>query len=50
MSKQYQLNGIKFSYANKTILDIEQQHFEQGKITALIGYFVLHDVHRNRLA
>ncbi len=37
MRKQYQLNNIKFSYANKTILDIEQQHFEQGKITALIG-------------
>ena len=37
MIKQYQLNNIKFSYANKTILDIEQQHFEQGKITALIG-------------
>jgi tungstate transport system ATP-binding protein len=37
MNKQYQLNNIKFSYANKLILDIQQQHFEQGKITALIG-------------
>ena len=37
MNKQYQLNNIKFSYANKLILDIRQQHFEQGKITALIG-------------
>lgn len=37
MNKQYQLNNIKFSYANKLILDIQQQHFGQGKITALIG-------------
>ena len=37
MNKQYQLNNIKFNYANKLILDIQQHHFEQGKITALIG-------------
>ena len=37
MSFQYQLNNIQFSYSGKTILDIEQQVFEQGKITALLG-------------
>jgi len=37
MSYQYKLNNIQFSYAEKKILDIEQQSFEQGKITALVG-------------
>lgn len=37
MNKQYKLNNIKISYANNLILDIQQQYFEQGKITALIG-------------
>jgi tungstate transport system ATP-binding protein len=37
MSCQYKLNNIQFSYAEKRILDIEEQSFEQGKITALVG-------------
>ena len=37
MSCQYQLNNIQFSYSDKKILNIEQQIFEQGKITALVG-------------
>ena len=37
MSCLYQLNNIQFSYSNKKILDIEQQSFGQGKITALVG-------------
>lgn len=37
MNIQYQLKNIKFAYASKTILNIGQQHFEQGKVTALIG-------------
>lgn len=37
MSYQYKLNNIQFSYADKKVLDIEQQVFEQGIITALVG-------------
>jgi len=37
MSCQYKLNNIQFSYADKKVLDIEQQVFEQGIITALVG-------------
>ncbi len=37
MSCQYHLNNIQFSYSDKKILDIKQQSFEQGKITALVG-------------
>jgi len=37
MSCQYHLNNIQFSYADKKILDIKQQTFLQGKITALVG-------------
>jgi len=37
MSYLYKLNNIQFSYADKKVLDIEQQSFEQGKITALVG-------------
>ncbi|MCK5668140.1 MAG: ABC transporter ATP-binding protein [Gammaproteobacteria bacterium] len=37
MSCLYKLNNIQFSYAEKKVLDIEQQSFEQGKITALVG-------------
>ncbi len=37
MSCQYQLNNIQFSYSDKMVLDIKQQTFEQGKITALVG-------------
>lgn len=37
MSRLYQLNNIQFSYSNKKVLGIEQQSFEQGKITALVG-------------
>ncbi len=37
MKHQYQLHNIKFAFADKVILDIEQQDFEQGKVTALVG-------------
>ncbi len=37
MSCQYQLHNIQFSYADKKVLDIKQQVFEQGKVTALVG-------------
>jgi tungstate transport system ATP-binding protein len=37
MSCQYRLDNLQFSFSNKKILDIEQQSFEQGKITALVG-------------
>jgi len=37
MSCLYKLNNIRFSYADKKVLDIERQVFEQGKITALVG-------------
>ncbi len=37
MSCQYKLSNIQFSYSDKKILDIEQQSFKQGKITALVG-------------
>lgn len=37
MSYQYQLNNIQFSYYDKKVLDIQQQVFEQGRITALVG-------------
>ncbi len=37
MSLQYQLNNIQFSHSEKKILDIKQQTFEHGKITALVG-------------
>lgn len=37
MNNQYQLNNIKFSYADELILDIERHCFESGKITALVG-------------
>lgn len=37
MVNQYQLRHVKFAYADKIVLDIKQQDFEQGKITALVG-------------
>lgn len=37
MKYQYQLRQIRFSYADKIILDIKQQNFMAGKITALLG-------------
>jgi tungstate transport system ATP-binding protein len=37
MSCLYKLNNIQFCYSDKKVLDIEQQIFEQGKITALVG-------------
>jgi tungstate transport system ATP-binding protein len=37
MACQYHLNKLQFNYSEKKILDIKQQSFEQGKITALVG-------------
>ena len=37
MGHQYQLINIQFGYSDKKILDIKQQTFDQGKITALVG-------------
>ena len=37
MNCLYKLNNVQFSYADKKILDIKHQVFEQGKITALVG-------------
>ena len=37
MGCQYYLNNIQFGYSEKKILDIKQQTFQQGKITALVG-------------
>jgi len=37
MSCLYKLDNIHFSFAEKKVLDINQQSFEQGKITALVG-------------
>jgi tungstate transport system ATP-binding protein len=37
MNCLYKFNNVQFSYADKKVLDIKHQVFEQGKITALVG-------------
>jgi ABC-type nitrate/sulfonate/bicarbonate transport system ATPase subunit len=37
LSHIYQLNQLRFSYASKEVLALDELQFEEGKATALIG-------------